>query len=219
MKIVGHRGARGLAPENTITSLKKALEHKVDEIECDVRVTKDNVVVLHHDRLITYKKLRIKSHTYTELHTHDDDLTTLNQALEVVPESTPLQIEIKPHTKTAPIIKIIQTELKKGRKPKSLLIGSKSQAILSEMHRAFPEVQKVVIEPWSSVRAVYRARRVNTKRISMNKISLWSGVIHSLNKRGYKLYAYTLNDTEKAKAWAKNGLAGVITDYPDQFEQ
>jgi len=45
----GHRGARGLLPENTLPSFKKALEIGVDTIECDMAVTKDDVVVIYHD--------------------------------------------------------------------------------------------------------------------------------------------------------------------------
>ncbi len=45
----GHRGARGLAPENSIPGWKKALEIGVDTIECDLAVTKDDVLVVHHD--------------------------------------------------------------------------------------------------------------------------------------------------------------------------
>lgn len=45
----GHRGARGLAPENAIPSWKKALELGVDTIECDMAITRDDVVVVHHD--------------------------------------------------------------------------------------------------------------------------------------------------------------------------
>jgi glycerophosphoryl diester phosphodiesterase len=45
----GHRGARGLAPENTLPAFRKALELGVDTIECDMAVTKDDVVVIHHD--------------------------------------------------------------------------------------------------------------------------------------------------------------------------
>lgn len=45
----GHRGARGLAPENTLPAWKKALELGVDTIECDMAITRDDVVVVHHD--------------------------------------------------------------------------------------------------------------------------------------------------------------------------
>lgn len=45
----GHRGARGLVPENTLPSFRKALELGVDTIECDMAITKDDVVVIYHD--------------------------------------------------------------------------------------------------------------------------------------------------------------------------
>jgi glycerophosphoryl diester phosphodiesterase len=48
----GHRGARGLAPENTIVSFDKALAFCVDTLEFDVGVTRDGVVVVYHDRTL-----------------------------------------------------------------------------------------------------------------------------------------------------------------------
>ena len=45
----GHRGARGLAPENSLPAWRKALEIGVDTIECDMAITRDGVVVVHHD--------------------------------------------------------------------------------------------------------------------------------------------------------------------------
>src|SRR4029450_3232365 len=45
----GHRGARGLAPENTIASFSRALAIGVTSLELDVGMTKDGVVVVHHD--------------------------------------------------------------------------------------------------------------------------------------------------------------------------
>lgn len=46
----GHRGARGLAPENTPPGWQKALELGVDTIECDMAVTRDGVVAVYHDQ-------------------------------------------------------------------------------------------------------------------------------------------------------------------------
>jgi glycerophosphoryl diester phosphodiesterase len=45
----GHRGARGLAPENTLPSFQVALDLGVDTLECDMAITRDGVVVIHHD--------------------------------------------------------------------------------------------------------------------------------------------------------------------------
>ncbi len=45
----GHRGARGLLPENTLPAFEKALQLGVDTLECDMAITRDGVVVIHHD--------------------------------------------------------------------------------------------------------------------------------------------------------------------------
>jgi glycerophosphoryl diester phosphodiesterase len=45
----GHRGARGLMPENTLPAFQKALDLGVDTLECDMAITRDGVVVVHHD--------------------------------------------------------------------------------------------------------------------------------------------------------------------------
>ena len=49
MNIIGHRGAAGLAKENTLASIEAAIKNKVDGIEFDIYVTKDNQIVLSHE--------------------------------------------------------------------------------------------------------------------------------------------------------------------------
>ena len=49
---IGHRGASGLAPENTIAGIKKALEIGVDGVEFDARASKDGELVLMHDEKV-----------------------------------------------------------------------------------------------------------------------------------------------------------------------
>jgi glycerophosphoryl diester phosphodiesterase len=49
VEIIGHRGAAGLAPENTLAAFRRACEIGVDGIELDVHLTADGVLVVHHD--------------------------------------------------------------------------------------------------------------------------------------------------------------------------
>ena len=51
-KIYGHRGCRGLYPENTITGFEKAIELGVDGIEIDVVVNKDSQLIISHEPYI-----------------------------------------------------------------------------------------------------------------------------------------------------------------------
>ena len=48
----GHRGTRGLMPENTIPSMKKAIDDGANVIELDIQISKDNMVMVAHDAYI-----------------------------------------------------------------------------------------------------------------------------------------------------------------------
>jgi glycerophosphoryl diester phosphodiesterase len=80
----GHRGARGLLPENTLPAFERALAIGVDTLELDVGVTRDGVVVIHHDRRLNPDLARgpdgkwvsapaptIHSLSYQQLQTYD----------------------------------------------------------------------------------------------------------------------------------------------------
>jgi glycerophosphoryl diester phosphodiesterase len=221
MKVIGHRGARGLAPENTIASLKKALQHNVDEIEFDLRVTKDGVVVLHHDRDIidpNGKHRRIAKYTYEELLAHKPDLATFVEALDSVNRAVPLYIEVKPGEPTAPIVSIVREYLKNTGRPEDFYFGSYSFKVLQALHSALPDIKTIVIDNWSGVRAMHRARKLGTKQLSMNRFWLWSGFIRATSRAGYQLVSFTVNDPKQARHWERAGLYGVVTDYPDRYE-
>src|SRR5215216_4769010 len=98
MKIIGHRGAKGLAPENTEASIRAALANNVHEVEIDVRVTKDNIVILNHDNFIRVesRKYTIRKLTYKQLRSLKPDLITLEEAFAIVAEAAPLLVEVKP---------------------------------------------------------------------------------------------------------------------------
>jgi glycerophosphoryl diester phosphodiesterase len=84
LDIQGHRGARGLAPENTLPAFARALGIGVTTLELDCAVTKDGVVVASHDstlnpditrgpdgQWLTGKGLPIRDFTYAELQRFD----------------------------------------------------------------------------------------------------------------------------------------------------
>lgn len=101
MKIIGHRGARGIALENTLESFAAALETKPDAVEFDVRATKDGVIVLSHDdhlRNVSDSNQSVSKLTYAELRKiklrNGQRVPTLREALEKLPR-TPVVVEIK----------------------------------------------------------------------------------------------------------------------------
>lgn len=82
--IYGHRGARGLAPENTLPGYRTALTIGVDYIDMDIGITKDGIIVVTHDfalnpdlthnleeQWIGDNQILIKDLTWKELQTYD----------------------------------------------------------------------------------------------------------------------------------------------------
>lgn len=221
MKIIGHRGAKGLAPENTLAAFAKALEHNVDEIEFDVRITKDNVPIMEHDKWLhnqAGERFRVRDCTFAELHKHKPELPTLDAAIKAVNRAVPLYIEVKPKEPTQPVIDCIAKFLEQGWKPSDFRFGSFDSKVLAELHTALPEVPLIIIGGWSGVRTAWRARRLGATRISMNQRWLWSGYVRSVSRQGYQLYTYTLDNPRKARRLAKHGLYAAVTDYPDIYE-
>lgn len=193
MIIIGHRGAKGLAPENTVKAIEAALTHNVDMIEVDLRLH-DNKVVLSHDQTL-----------------HLGEYCLLKDALAAVKGKVPLVLEVKELRVVNKLKKIIETY--KG----PLTFSSKSFEILKALKLIFPKMPIAVIEKWSGVRAVAEASLLDTTEIHINHNWLWSGFVRSMKHRGYTLFAYTVNSRERAEELESWGIDGIFTDRPDKF--
>ena len=195
MQIIGHRGAKGLAPENTIESIQAAIEHSVDMIEIDVRIHKDSVV-LSHDETVP-----------------NQSYTSLREALRVVDGQVPLNIELK----ESQVIDHLPALLKDYEG--EILFSSFKFQMLTQIKKLLPTCDVAVLEKWSGVRAVAEAELVRTKRIHIKQNWLWASFVRSLKHRGYEVYAYTVNSTRRAHELAEWGIDGIVTDYPNKFSK
>jgi glycerophosphoryl diester phosphodiesterase len=219
MLVIGHRGAKGLAPENTAASLQAALDCNVDGIEFDVRTSSDGVPVLVHNITIGVKgiDLVVRKTNFKDLKLANKDLLTLDEALRLIKNRCLVIIEIKPGSDIGPVIECLRNRLRNEWELKNLSISSFSFSVLSKLNREYPELRLIVNEAWSGVRAGFRAKKLKTIYITMNQRWLWSGYVSAVKRNGYKLSAYTINDPAKAARWARHGLYAVITDFPDRF--
>lgn len=196
MLIIGHRGARGYAPENTVESIKKALAMNVDMIELDVRIHKGELVLSHDETM--------KTASYC----------LLSEALAALNGKVPLILEIKESKVVKKLPKVLKNY--KGE----ITFSSKKYDkldILKEVKKVLPNARVAVTEGWTSLRAVALASLLNTKEIHLNQQWLWSGVVRSLKYRGYTIYAYTVNSKERADELAEWGIDGIFTDFPDRM--
>jgi len=99
--IIGHRGAKGIAPENSLSGFKKAVELGIDGIELDVNLTKDGKLIVIHDmdlKRLTGLKIPINQLTFKELKEYDiSNFFTKNQEkiMEKLPEEKKYFLELR----------------------------------------------------------------------------------------------------------------------------
>jgi len=102
-KIIGHRGANGLAPQNTKKGIKEALKYDVDGVELDVQLSSDGKLVLFHDPIYDISTDNgsgfvsdVPYETAKDFHKNEHYVITLEAALELIqPENVELYLELK----------------------------------------------------------------------------------------------------------------------------
>ncbi len=225
MQIMGHRGAAGLAPENTIASIEKALEVGVDWVEFDVRRTLDGHVVLVHDRhtgRVARRRLVVKKSPIQELQQLEMKkgaiIPTLEEAVAIVGKKAKINIEIKQLECVEQVIELIESYVKKGYAYSHFLVSSFSPAILRAAYQLNKQIPYALLQVWP-----VRFRWLSSVKLSgvgfYHISALTPFIIKLAKRRGLYTYAYTVNSFEEAKQLKRMGLDGIVTNYPDKFEE
>ncbi|MGO9872238.1 MAG: glycerophosphodiester phosphodiesterase [Acidimicrobiia bacterium] len=81
--VLAHRGASGVAPENTVAAFSKARDLGADGVELDVRRTADGILMVHHDPEISGLGPLVQ-HTFSEIRRARPPVPTFDEALEVL---------------------------------------------------------------------------------------------------------------------------------------
>jgi glycerophosphoryl diester phosphodiesterase len=225
MQIMGHRGAAGLAPENTIAAIAAGLAAKADWIEFDVRRTQDGHIVLVHDRTtrrVATKRVAINKSAMSELQALEmkrgASIPTLEEALEIIGKKAKVNIEIKSPDCVPQVVELVQKYIKDGYPASHFLISSFSPAVLRAAYQLDKKIPYSLLQIWP-VRFRW-LRSVKLSAVGFYHISALTPFIIALAKRkGLYTYAYTVNSVEEAKGLKRLGLDGIVTNFPDKFDE
>ena len=244
--IIAHRGESFNAPENTLSSISLAWENGADAVEVDIRLTKDNqVVVIHYSHTLRVsRKFRLISNTelkelkkldvgkYKNIKYKGERIPTLKEVLNTVPKGKKILIEIKSNSKIIPYLKnvINASTLQAGQ----IEIISFKLGMLIELRKQLPQIQVfwILALDYSQIQKFFRPsiNRIILKAIkyNMDGLDLWAGqmldnnVVKELKSAGLKIYVWTVNNPEKAINLFDMGVDGITTDkakwLKDQLE-
>ncbi len=151
--ITGHRGAKGLAPENTLTAIREGMRY-ADRIEIDVHQSKDGRIVVMHDASVnrtTNGRGKIKNLNYDEIAQLDagswfskefagERVPLLEEVIDLVCPHNILLIELKDgeyENFEENVLSLIQEKEVASR----VIIQSFSTKILERIHQLNPEIR------------------------------------------------------------------------------
>lgn len=163
-KIVGHRGAAGLAPENTVPAFRAAVELGVEALELDARLTRDGRVVVIHDPGVertTNGSGRVAEMTLAEVQALDARagfprparIPTLEEALAAVPERVGWLIEMKSAGDEGPALArgVLEAVEETGCRDRARIISFYAE-LLGFVRRDDPEIALgfLIPNPWKT---------------------------------------------------------------------
>lgn len=243
--VIAHRGASGLAPENTLAAIQKAIDIGVDRIEMDLRQSIDGQVVIIHDKTImrttngwgSVRKLSLKrlqkysAGSWFHPDFSAERIPTFREVLELVQGKTTLLLEIKDgspyhHGIEKNIIQLIN----EYKAHDWCIVQSFNDRVLNNF-RKLPELQSNVqklFEAFIPVAPFYGGSRFSYKRIrsyefaeeiNINYRYVNPRVVRKVHELGKKVNVWTVNQPENLVKYTKMGVDGIITDYPNRLKE
>ena len=216
---IGHRGACGYAPENSIASFQKALDLGVDALELDVHCSADGTVMVIHDATLdrtTNSHGLVQTKTSIELKTMG--IPTLLEVIDLVRRRVIINIEFKSKEAMLPTLSLLNQRISEGKNSGSdFLLSSFDWDILAEIAArklGFP--LGVLYEDLQKDPLAF-AQNIHAYSLHPDYKLLTFETVKSIQQKGFKIYPWTVNaleDIERLKSWQ---VDGIISDFPDRL--
>lgn len=222
MLIIGHRGSQGTMPENTVASLRAAMDADADMIEFDVRLTRDKVPVLYHNRRLFGTRKRelafLSRYTLAELQertaTSDAPITTLDMAMQECFGNIFLNIEIKETAAVKPTLEVISQYATRKSDWSSILFSSFKPLALRAVRRRVPHASLGMLHYRNPLAFVGWHHILKLSAVGFHRLYVTTIAMEVARRLDLFTYAYTVNRTSAAEKLAERGIDGVVTDYP-----
>lgn len=225
--IVGHRGAAGLAPENTLEAFQVAVDLEIDGIEFDVQRSKDGTVVVFHDEdleRLTNGTGKLWDKTLAELKAldfviqHDDypgaRIPTLRETFEFLRATDQLvMIELKEPWRYPGIEEQTVALIHEFDLVERVQVRAFYHEALHTIHRLAPEIP--LSELWLD--RLPEDDEVIYKTVNSHHILFTAENVARLHRRGVQVTAWTVNELADARRLIEIGMDGLTTNFPDRL--
>lgn len=216
--VIGHRGAAGLAPENTLRSFRRACACGVDAVELDVYLVDGELVVIHDDTLERTTNGRgpvtaISLEALRQLDAGEGErVPLLGEVVAELPAGIGLNIELKGPGTALPVADFLRRH-----DGLDVLVSSFEHQQLRQFRehdknaRVAPLFHRWRASAWAI------AAELDAWGVNLSRRAVSPGILAEAAERGYETLVYTINGLREARALIAQGATGVFTDFPDRI--
>lgn len=223
MRLLGHRGAKGEAPENTMKAIRYALNLGLTAIEIDVHLSKDNQVVVIHDDTVdrtTNGKGKVKDLSYPELAELDagagEKVALLSEVLELIKNTSKkifLMIEIKALDLERPVAQLIE----KYNLIDQVAVISFNHRILLTLKSINPKLKTACLFVGLPIDPVAIVKSAKADGLSICAGTVDAKLIGECQQAGLMTAVWVVDDVCQASQFSEFKVDFLATDYPSRL--
>ena len=203
MRRIGHRGAMGHAPENTVASFEKAIALGCDEVETDVWLTADGRLVISHDPPAEGATL------------------TLDAVLDLCRGRVGVNVELKADRDEARAAETGRRVARRiaERSDPDAYVSSFWWAALAAARGAAPSVRRAFVFSDSPDRDALIASAVSAGLWALhpNRAYVTRELVSAAHAAGLRVNVWTVNDQDEIAACAALGVDGIMSNWPERI--
>ncbi|HEY2171350.1 MAG TPA: glycerophosphodiester phosphodiesterase [Candidatus Angelobacter sp.] len=205
--LLGHRGARIYAPENTIPAFDLSLKHGVDGFEFDVRCTRGKESIVCHDR--KFNRIAVRTRTLEQIHAKcsvNGKPPCLEDVLELYSRKAFLNIEVK----VRGMEQVVYDAVKRFPPQRGYFISSFLPSVVRKLHALDRSLVLGAIS--KSYWHLRRWKNLPVRYVVPHYKLLTPKLIETLHAADKTVITWTVNDPRKMLQAAAMGVDGIISD-------
>ncbi len=227
--IVGHRGVAGEAVENTVDSLRLAVEQRADMVEIDLQLSADGELVVFHDwdlerlagRSPVVETMRLEELRQVELRAatvhgpRRGRIPTAGEALAALPPELPVNLELKRRSADTERFAAALAELL-SRRPR-VLVSSFDWELLAAVRLLQPELPVAPLAKRGRRALVAAGERLAAYSLHCHRRMARRRLARAARRAGRPLLVFTVNRRRLARRLLARGVDGLFTDFPGRL--
>jgi len=223
-EVMAHRGASGMAPENTMAAIQGAIDAGADWVEIDVQETADGAIVVIHDsdlKKIGGKAMKVADSTLAELQSvdigswfgpefSDQRIPTLKQVLERCKGRIGVNIELKYYGKERRLEESVAGIVEALAMQDQVLVMSLNYPGIKKMRKLQPGWRLGLL----STVAMGNVVALDVDFLALNAKSTTRAKVRNIQDRDKQVLVWTVNDAMGMSIMFGRGVDAIITDEP-----